>query len=284
MRYSIKGSVFIVCILLSSLCMALDKLPHLPDIQLASRYQANISINEYLVSEKLDGVRARWDGQQLITRGGHIISAPVWFTEDFPKQVLDGELWIARNRFDEVSAIVRKKVADETHWKLVTFQIFDLPESSREFSERYGLLQRIIQGSTSPFLFLIEQKQLLNTHQLHQWLDEVEAKQGEGLMLHHKQAIYQHKRSKKLLKLKKIYDAEARVIAHIEGRGKYQGMLGSMLMETDNGIRFRLGSGLTDELRRNPPSIGSLVTYQYYGLTKKGKPRFASFLRVRTSR
>ncbi len=284
MSYSIKSSVFIVCILMSSLGLALEKLPHKPEIQLASRYQANIAISDYLVSEKLDGVRARWDGRQLITRGGHIVNAPAWFIDGFPKQVLDGELWIARNRFDEVSAIVRSKIADEIKWKSVTFQVFDLPMSPKTFAERYEQLRQIVNESTSPFLFFIAQKQLANKHQLRQWLDDVEAQEGEGLMLHHKQARYEHKRSKNLLKLKKVYDAEARVVEHIEGRGKYQGMLGAMLMETSNGIRFKLGSGLSDELRQNPPPIGSLVTYQYYGITKKGKPRFASFLRMRASR
>lgn len=284
MSYSIKNSVFIVCIFMSSLGLALEKLPHKPEIQLASRYQTNIVINDYLVSEKLDGVRARWNGRHLVTRGGHVISAPSWFTDGFSKQALDGELWITRNRFDEVSAIVRSKIADKIKWKSVTFQVFDLPMSSKIFAERYEQLQQIVNESTSPFLFYIAQKKLTNKRQLHQWLDDVEAQGGEGLMLHHKQARYEHKRSKKLLKLKKVYDAEARVVGHIEGRGKYQGMLGAMLMETDSGIRFKLGSGLSDELRQNPPPIGSLVTYQYYGITKKGKPRFASFLRVRTRR
>ena len=284
MRYSIKSSVFIVCILLSNLCLALEKRLPKPDIQLASRYQTNIVISDYLVSEKLDGVRARWSGQHLITRGGHIISTPSWFTNGFPKQALDGELWIARNRFDDVSAIVRRNIADDIKWKSVTFQVFDLPMSSKTFAERYEQLRQIVNESTSPFLFFIAQKQLANKRQLHQWLDDVEAQEGEGLMLHHKQARYEHKRSKNLLKLKKVYDAEARVVEHIEGRGKYQGMLGAMLMETDSGIRFKLGSGLSDELRQNPPPIGSLVTYQYYGITKKGKPRFASFLRMRASR
>jgi len=128
---------------------------------------------------------------------------------------------------------------------------------------------------------LIEQTTLASKAALNQWLNEVEKKQGEGLMLHHKNSLYEHKRSKHLLKMKKVYDAEATVIGHINGKGKYKDMLGALLMVMPNGLEFKLGSGFSDELRRNPPSIGSEVTYQYYGLTKNGKPRFASYLRLR---
>ena len=52
-------------------------------------------------------------------------------------------------------------------------------------------------------------------------------------------------------------------------------------MQLPDGRRFRLGSGLTDAQRANPPPIGSLVTYRYNGLTSKGLPRFARFQRLR---
>lgn len=252
-----------------------------PAIQLASRYNTDIQIQNYLISEKLDGVRARWNGKNLITRGGHIIMAPTWFTENFPKQTLDGELWIARNRFDEISAIVRHKESNDKNWRLVTFNIFDLPLSRDPFLTRYREMYKLLNGHSSPYIKLVNQKELNSKIALNNWLNVIEEKHGEGLMLHHKESLYEHKRSKKLLKLKKIYDAEAIIIAHLNGKEKYKNMLGALLMETPNGIQFRLGSGLSDALRRNPPNIGSTVTYQYYGLTKNGKPRFASYLRIR---
>jgi len=58
-------------------------------------------------------------------------------------------------------------------------------------------------------------------------------------------------------------------------------MLGALLVETSDNIRFRLGTGFTDQQRRDPPPIGSLVTYKDYGRTVNGLPRFASFLRIR---
>ncbi|WP_287032112.1 hypothetical protein [Methylophilus sp.] len=84
-----------------------------------------------------------------------------------------------------------------------------------------------------------------------------------------------------LLKLKPQLDAEAKVIAYVPGKGKYQGKMGALLVETLDGIQFKLGTGFTDAERAHPPPIGSLVTYTYRDVTKNGKPKFASFLRVR---
>ena len=53
-------------------------------------------------SEKLDGVRGYWNGTHLITRQGNIINNPAWFTKGWPKQAIDGELWIKRNQFQQV--------------------------------------------------------------------------------------------------------------------------------------------------------------------------------------
>lgn len=252
-----------------------------PPIQLAIQYTNAINIKNYLVSEKLDGVRARWNGEYLITRGGNIINAPTWFIKDFPASSLDGELWIARNKFDEVSGIVRRSKPDSEQWKKVTFNVFDLPLSTVSFERRYQKMQGIFSQNISSYINLIEQKNIKSKATLNDWLDDIEIKNGEGLMLHHKDSLYQHNRSKHLLKFKKKYDAEAIVIAHLVGKGKYKNMLGALLMEMPNGIQFKLGSGLSDELRRNPPVIGSIITYQYYGLTKNNKPRFASYLRIR---
>jgi DNA ligase-1 len=52
-------------------------------------------------------------------------------------------------------------------------------------------------------------------------------------------------------------------------------------VETPQGLRFKLGTGLSDAQRENPPALGQWVTYRYGGLTDKGVPRFASFVRIR---
>jgi DNA ligase-1 len=105
---------------------------------------------------------------------------------------------------------------------------------------------------------------------------------GEGLVLHRAEALYLAGRSDDLLKYKPYLDAEARVIAHLAGHGKYTGLLGALVVETESGQRFRLGSGFSDQERRQPPAIGTWVTYRYRDVTASGLPRFASYLRVRT--
>lgn len=48
-----------------------------------------------------------------------------------------------------------------------------------------------------------------------------------------------------------------------------------------DGKRFVIGSGYTDATRQHPPAVGTVITYTYQGLTRKGLPRFARYLRVR---
>ncbi|MCK4841662.1 MAG: DNA ligase [Methylococcales bacterium] len=252
-----------------------------PALTLAKTYEGNVDISQYWVSEKLDGVRAYWNGKQLISRQGNIYSAPVWFAQYFPKQALDGELWLARGQFQDLISIVRKKHAIDEEWKKVRYFVFDLPHSEQTFSLRLKALQTLVKQSKSPYLHLLKQYRLADKTALMQTLNQIVDAGGEGLMLHHADALYHVGRNADLLKVKPYYDAEATVISHIEGKGKFTGLLGSLLVEMPNGKRFKIGSGFDLQQRQNPPAIGSVVTYRYHGKTRKGIPRFASFLRVR---
>jgi len=248
---------------------------------LAETYAADIDVTQYWVSEKLDGVRAQWDGRILRFRGGGAVPAPAWFTADFPTTPLDGELWIARDQFDVLSGIVRKLEPDDREWRQVRYLIFELPGAVGDFSQRLQQMQTIVTQAAVPWLQQVEQSRVADRAALMKRFDAVVRAGGEGLMLHRADAAYVTGRSDALLKLKPWQDDEAVVIEHLPGQGKYQGMTGALLVEMPDGHRFRLGSGLSDVLRRNPPPIGTLVTYRYQHLTKKGLPRFPRFLRVR---
>jgi len=269
-------SVFLTLIyLLIGFCEA-----HVNDIQLAVEQQADAPVSEYLVSEKLDGVRGYWDGTHLFTRSGRLISTPQWFTQGFPDYALDGELWMGRGTFEQISSLIRSKHPSHERWREVKFMVFDLPSHSQDFAQRYAIAKSELAGS-SPYLSVIEQKRFDSVQALDTWFNRVIEQGGEGLMLHHNQSLYLSGRNKGVIKLKPLYDAEARVVAHQEGKGKFNGMLGALVVETPSGIRFKLGTGFSMNERRHPPEIGSMVTYQYSGTTQKGTPRFASFLRVR---
>ena len=251
-----------------------------PSLLLADRYTPTINLADYWVSEKLDGVRAYWDGERLISRNGNRFAAPDWFTERFPPTPLDGELWVGRQRFSETVSIVRRQRPHDG-WRRVRFMLFDLPASTAIFDRRLVELQRLVALADSEFLAAVAQQRIHAHAALLQKLDALTAAGGEGLMLHKGDSVYRGGRSDDLLKLKQFQDAEAVVIAHYAGKGKLTGMLGAIGVETADGIQFRVGSGFSMIQRRNPPPVGSTVTYKFYGLTNSGKPRFPVFLRRR---
>ncbi|HEX5515054.1 MAG TPA: DNA ligase [Gammaproteobacteria bacterium] len=274
----------IVCLLLFCLLVpqplpASDVVP--PRLMLATAYEAEVEVAEYWVSEKLDGVRGHWDGDVLRTRGGQHVNSPAWFTAGWPKVPLDGELWIGRGRFDEVSGIVRATASDDAVWRKVHFMVFDLPAHPGPFEARLMNMRSLLEQAGVPWLQPIAQFRLKDAAELEARLTEVIAAGGEGLMLHHRGAYYRIGRSDQLLKYKPYEDAEARVVGYVAGKGKYAGMLGALIVERPDGLQFRLGSGFTDAQRAEPPPLGSWVTYRYNGQTRNGVPRFARFLRIR---
>ncbi len=252
-----------------------------PALTLAKSYQGQVDLTHYLVSEKLDGVRAYWNGKQLISRQGNPYPAPAWFTKNFPAQALDGELWLDRQKFQALISIVKKRHAIDKEWQKLRYFVYDQPSLNKPFSQRLQSFQLLILLANSPYLKALKQYQVANKNALLKELDRVTALGAEGLMLHRADALYHAGRNGDLLKVKPYYDAEATVISYIPGKGKYTGKLGSLLVETTDGLRFRIGSGFTDLQRSNPPSIGQVITYIYHGKTLKGIPKFASFLRVR---
>lgn len=254
-----------------------------PELMLASPYHAGVEVAAYWVSEKLDGVRAYWDGRRLVTRGGRLIQAPDWFVAGLPSVPLDGELWSGRGRFEQLSGTVRRAHPDEAAWREVRYMVFDLPAMAAPFGERLRELQRLSGARPDGHVVLVAQERVADAGALMGRLRAVVAVGGEGLVLHRDDACYRPGRNADLLKLKLLRDAEARVVGHQPGRGKYQGMLGALLVEDAEGRRFRIGTGFTDEQRRHPPPIGSTVTYAFQEYTEAGLPRFARFLRLRVT-
>ena len=253
-----------------------------PAPMLASRASGDIDVASYLVSEKLDGVRARWDGHALWTRSGNPIDVPHAFTRGWPAQAMDGELWIGRGRFQDISDLVRALRRNDRAWRQVRFMAFDLPGDSATFAKRTLRLQALVASAGSINLEHIPQRHLTSRALLDARLETVLAEGGEGLMLHHALAPYRAGRSDSLLKLKRGQDSEARVVGYRPGKGKYAGMVGALLVVDAHGRRFALGCGLRDRDRATPPAIGSTVSFRYDGLTAKGTPRFARYLRVRS--
>ncbi|RYY79191.1 MAG: DNA ligase [Comamonadaceae bacterium] len=252
-----------------------------PAISLADVYRPGISLAGWWISEKYDGMRARWDGQQLWSRGGERIAAPPWFTAGWPAQPLDGELWAGRGRFEFTVSTVRRQQPEDKDWREVRFMVFDLPAHAGTFDERLKALQRLLPLPAAPWLVLVPQQPATTHDALMALRDKTMKLGGEGLMLHRGASLYRAERNGDLLKVKPYQDAEAVVIGHTPGQGRNAGRLGALQVRAADGRTFRLGSGLTDAQRRDPPPIGATVTYRYDGLNASGLPRFARFMRQR---
>jgi DNA ligase-1 len=247
---------------------------------LAHTWNEKMDIKNWWMSEKLDGVRGYWTGTQLISRAGNRFHPPKWFTQNFPSFPLDGELWMGRNQFSAIVSIVKTKDADK-EWKKIQYMIFDAPQVSENFEKRLAFAKKWFKNHPNPHVEIIQQEICRNQDHLKRKLKEIESKGGEGLILRKPGSPYITGRSYDLLKVKSFDDDEATVIQHFKGKGRNADRMGSILVEMKNGIRFKIGTGFTDEERNNPPPVGTIIRFKYYGITKSGVPKFASFLRVR---
>lgn len=268
--------LILIALFLPSTVLAADK----PAFMLAKVFRPSTEVTEYWISEKLDGVRARWNGHQLISRGGNLLKAPDWFVQDFPKIPLDGELWIARGKYQKTVSIIKRN-QPHSGWQKVKFMIFDLPSHQGSFSDRVAAMRHMAEQTQTPYLHFIPQFQLSSNKALIQRLKTITEQGGEGLMLHHKSGFYHSGRSNKLLKLKTFTDAEAVVIGYRPGKGQFTGKMGAIQVKTDMGKTFFIGSGFSHQDRAKPPAIGSTISFRHQGVTNNGIPRFAVFIRLR---
>jgi DNA ligase 1 len=252
--------------------------PHLVSLELqkAKLFNYTQNIDNWLMSEKLDGIRAYWDGKELKTRQGNKIFVPQWFTKNFPPFELDGELWSQQIDFENIQSIVLSQ-SENQKWKQITYNIFEVPNSNGDFIQRLKKVQQWFLDNKNNYVHIIPQKICQNIQELEDFLHEVTLKKGEGVMLKNPNALYEKGLSNSLLKVKKFEDMEGKVIAYNYKKEKFK----SLVVQLPNQVTFNLGNGFTQEERQTPPVVGSLVTFKYYGLTKNGKPKFASFLHER---
>ena len=253
------------------------------------------NVGGWLASEKLDGVRAYWDGRNLLSRNGKIIAAPGGWSTYFPPFALDGELYTARGEFEKIQSTVMDKTPSVVAWSEIKFYVFDVPEASGGLLERLSELEKFIlqNPQSGQNLKIIKQVKVKDSSEFESFAEAVITKGGEGAVVREPNVPYERKRSKNALKYKKFKDAECEVTAINAGTGKYAGLMGSVTCKAlstagsnpdekiPHGVKFKVGSGFSDEDRANPPKIGSIITYKYQNLTAKGLPRFPIFLRVR---
>ncbi|CAF4811454.1 unnamed protein product [Rotaria sp. Silwood1] len=253
-------------------------------VLLAETWTEDVDPTGWWMSEKLDGVRAYWNGKNFYSRQGNLFHVPDFFKAALPKVPLDGEIWCGRGLFQKCVSIVKKQankvVPDD--YKLLTYLIFDAPSHGGKYEDRVKWLQaNIPQDDDKCFATVVGIKKCEGLAQLKQFLADVNKTGGEGIMLRKPGSLYEHKRSTTLLKVKTFYDEEALIIGHKPSKSLV-GMVGALECELPNGKRFDVGSGLNMDQRRKPPKKGSVITFKFQELSNSGSPRFPVFLRVRT--
>lgn len=250
------------------------------DVFLLKTYDGKKPVVGWVMSEKLDGIRGFWDGQQLRTRSGKVLNPPAWFIKDYPPFAIDGELWTKRADFENISSIVRQK-NPSARWKDITHQIFEVPQQTDTLLERLAVLQHYLDKHPQSPIRIVKQIPITTKQQLDDFLDEVVQNGGEGVVIRDPSTPYQSGRLNSALKFKRYFDAECVTRKILPGKGKYTNKMGSLLCKMADGKLIKIGSGFKDSHRQTPPAIGTTITFKYYGLTKKGKPKYASFLRIR---
>jgi DNA ligase 1 len=251
-----------------------------PPLLLAHKWETEIDITGWWLSEKLDGVRAYWDGKQFLSRLGNRFYPPPWFVENFPDHPLDGELWGGRKLFQRTVGIVKRQDQSPL-WKDLLYVVFDAPAHPGGFEDRIAHARQVIEERSLTYARIHEQALCNGLDHLREELSRVEGLGGEGLMARKPRSKYEAGRSSTLLKVKTFHDAEARVVGHAPGAGRHKGRLGALVVELADGTRFNVGTGFSDAEREEPPPIGSIVTFRYQELSDGGVPRFPSFVGVR---
>jgi DNA ligase-1 len=248
-----------------------------PPILLAHRWEVDRDPTGWWMSEKLDGVRAYWDGEAFVSRLGNRFVAPDWFVADLPADTLDGELWVDRKKFQKTIGIVRSGAAGDA-WREVRYVVFDAPNALGAFEDRLAHARKVLARAAAPYARCHDHARCLGVDHLREELGRVEALGGEGLMLREPGSPYVVGRSTTLLKVKTFHDAEARVVQHAPGTGKHKGRLGALVVELPDGTRFNIGTGMSDKERGAPPRIGAVITFRYQELSDDGVPRFPSYV------
>lgn len=239
----------------------------------ANKY-TNQNVSGWFISEKLDGVFARWTGRELLSSNGNEYHAPKWFTDQLPINImLEGELYIGRGMLGKIVGTVRKKTPIDSEWNLIKFHVFDAPEIESNFENRLAFASRMLAGCAIAKTVKIEtcRSQLHLDQIFHDLVNDG----AEGIMIHSNNSGYEYCQTGKLLKYKSVESDEAEVVGYKEGTGKYKGITEALLCSW-KGVIFKLKGSNDEEYQL--PYIGSLITFSFYGTTDNGIPRNASFL------
>ena len=154
-------------------------------------------INGYIATEKYDGCRAFWDGENLWSRGGIKINLPDSWRAVLPLGIpLDGEI------YDGIDGLYRCGAAIKygNFTASMRFMIFDCPTAEGDYPTRLEFSAKYTGGP----LQVISYRCVKRLSDVKLLLVEVLQRGGEGLMLRNPKLKYAPGRTAELLKFKNI--------------------------------------------------------------------------------
>ncbi len=285
------------------------------NVMLADKYWEKIDKLEQekpriLVTQKLDGMRCTTiklgDKINLMSRSGQLMTGFVEIEHELrelPDGVYDGEILAdlsIDNSLDLFASTVSAARTKDTKKKNMTYNVFDYVKRVEEFvtgmfsescAQRKQNLENILKKAHCNYIKYVEvlYDGEYNSDIIDKLLNKALSLQQEGIMLNIADAPYQKKRTTDILKVKKMNTVDLFVTDVFEGKGKYKGTLGGVVVEY-KGQPVGVGSGFSDIQRKmiweHPEGIvGKLIEVQYFeeSKDKNGKPslRFPVFKKIR---
>ena len=268
------------------------------DVALATKYEPKFCDFEnevWLGSRKLDGVRCiiRKEENNIVaySREGNkfttiqkVLDDVALIPGDF---ILDGEICLMDKDGNEDFQGIMKQIKRKDHtienpkyviFDYLTLEEFNSKEGTTKLQDRYINLQGCDLTSTNT-LSLLSQIQITGIDHLSEMISDADKNVYEGIMLR-KNAGYEGKRSKSLLKCKKFFDDEYQVLdvefdSHRvirDGKEIVMEMLANVIIE-HKGYKVSVGSGWNQEQRiryhANPETlIGKTINVQYFEESK----------------
>jgi len=247
--------------------------------------RTNTNITNWYIQEKIDGVRAVWDGECFRSCSHKIFPVHKAIIDiaktTFGDRMIDGEFSCGRGMFQRTVSIVRNTHSTLLQWMGIKYYMFDcITDKNKTYRRRYKELKSLpceyANFIVLPILATIDKRSTIQEQ-----LDKIMALGGEGLIIRNPKKEYLPGRSSYLLKIKKFTTTEVIVTGYTDGEGKYSGMVGALVCEQYDGRQVLVGTGLTDADRMQPPPIGSEITIKYQNLSTDGIPRHPVFVEVR---
>lgn len=227
------------------------------------------NLDGWLLSEKLDGVKAYWTGREFLYKSGRKIVVPGWFARGLPAVPLDGELWLGRGRFDELVSVLQRP--GDPRWREVRYVVYDAIAAGVPFASRLESIPAAI--ATARYAVPHQHCPCKSLGHLRSELSRVLQLGGEGLCARDPRSADPDT----VVKIKPCQDAEGIVVGWTPG--KHADRIGALIVQIESGAEILIGAGLSNAEREEPPAIGAVITYRYRGLSKIGRPLQATYWR-----